>query len=373
MTASVSRRTAIGFLAASALLPTGIAQSRTVRANTDRLYLNAYGSKSGFGVAGFDAAGHIRYSLALPGRGHSFARNRDVAVAFSRRPGDYAVVFETWTGKERQRIAAAEDRSFCGHGAFAADGRLLFATEAVGSTGEGVLGIYAATDGYRRIGEYPTHGLDPHEIRLMPDGRTLAVANGGILMLADMPRLKLNIPDMDPSLVYLDAATGRLIRQVRPDHELRQLSIRHIAIDWHGRVAIAMQYEGPETDEVPLVAWHGGPEDRSGLRFLPMPPEQRVGLRQYCGSAAMDDGGRFLAVTSPRGNRMLLWDMAEQRYVSTAAMADVCGVATLADGAGFVVSNGLGRIAAWPIGGAVTELSSMAGQQWDNHTLAIAA
>lgn len=362
----VSRRTAIGLLAVSALFPTGIA-----RAATGRLYLNAYGSKAGFGVAGFDAAGRIRYSLGLPRRGHSFAHSRDIAVAFSRRPGDYAVVFAVRDGKERHRIAAAEDRSFCGHGAFAADGRLLFATEVVGSTGEGVLGIYDATQGYRRIGEYPTHGLDPHEIRLMPDRRTLVVANGGILMLADMPRLKLNIPDMDPSLVYLDAATGRLIRQVRPAHDLRQLSIRHIAIDRRSRVAIAMQYEGPETDEVPLVAWHGGPEDRQGLRFLPMPPEQRAGLRQYCGSATVDSEGRLLAVTSPRGNRMLLWDMDAGRYLAAAEMSDICGVAAQADGPGFIVSNGLGRVAAWSEGTVLAALNDVGGHHWDNHMMAI--
>lgn len=368
MATVVSRRTAIGLLAASAILPTGIA-----RAGAGPFYLNAYGSKAGFGVAGFDATGRIRYSLALPGRGHSFARSRGIAVAFSRRPGDYAVVFSVQDGKERHRIVAAEDRNFCGHGAFTADGRLLFATEVVGSTGEGVLGIYDAAQGYRRIGEYPTHGLDPHEIRLMPDGRTLAVANGGILMLADMPRLKLNIPDMDPSLAYLDAATGRLIRQVRPARELRQLSIRHIAIDRRGRVAIAMQYEGPETDEVPLVAWHGGPEDRAGLRFLPMPPEQRAGLRQYCGSVAMNGEGRLLAVTSPRGNRMLLWDIEDGRYLAAAEMPDICGVAAQTDGPGFIVSNGLGRIAGWTDSAGLAALNDADGQRWDNHTMAISA
>lgn len=369
MAVVVSRRTAIGLLAASAILPTGIAG-----AAAEQLYLNAYGSKAGFGVAGFDAAGRIRYSLALPGRGHSFAQSRDVAVAFSRRPGDYAMVFAARDGKERHRIAAAEDRSFCGHGVFTTDGSLMFATEVVGSTGEGVLGIYDATQGYRRIGEYPTHGLDPHEIRLMPDGRTLVVANGGILMLADMPRLKLNIPDMDPSLVYLDAATGRLIRQVRPGRDLRQLSIRHIAIDRHGRVAIAMQYEGPETDEVPLVAWHGGPEDPKGLRFLPIPPEQRAGLRQYCGSAAMDGEGRLLAVTSPRGNRMLLWDMDAGRYLAAAEMPDICGVAAQMDGLrGFIVSNGLGRIATCSDSAVLAALNNAGGQRWDNHMMAISA
>src|SRR3546814_2023125 len=88
-------------------------------------------------------------------------------------------------------IAAAEDRNFCGHGAYSADGRRMFATEVVASTGNGVLGIYDVRDGYRRVGEFSTRGLDPHEILLMPDRQTLVVANGGILMRSDMPRLKL--------------------------------------------------------------------------------------------------------------------------------------------------------------------------------------
>lgn len=364
MRLAVSRRTALGLLATSVLLP------GKARAESRQLYVNAFGGKAGFGVAAFDAAGRIHYSLPLPGRGHSFARSRNAAVAFSRRPGAYAVVFDAKDGRELRRIAAAEDRSFCGHGAFTSDGRVLFATEAIGSTGEGVLGIYDGTDGYRRIGEYPTHGLDPHEVRLMPDGRTLAVANGGILMLAGMPRLKLNIPDMAPSLAYLDVATGRLIRQVQPARELRQLSIRHITIDRRGRVAIAMQYEGPETDDVPLVAWHGGPDDPAGLRFLAIPPEQRRGLRQYCGSAAMSGDGRLLAVTSPRGNRMLIWDMEGERHLAAAEMDDVCGVAAEPDGAGFIVSNGLGRIAAWQVG-RVTTLPEAGSHLWDNHMMAV--
>src|SRR3546814_1119205 len=59
-------------------------------------------------------------------------------------------------------IAAAEDRNFCGHGAYSADGRRMFATEVVASTGNGVLGIYDVRDGYRRVGEFSTRGLDPH-------------------------------------------------------------------------------------------------------------------------------------------------------------------------------------------------------------------
>lgn len=362
----LSRRAVLSGLGAASLLP--LRERPAFGATRTRLYLNAYGEKGSFGLAGFDAEGRIRYRLPLPGRGHSFAKWDDgrIAVAFSRRPGDYALVFDPAAGTALHLIAAAEDRNFCGHGAFTVDGKLLFATEAVGSTGDGVLGIYDAADGWKRVGEVRTLGLDPHEVRLMPDGRTLVVANGGILMRADMPRLKLNIPEMDPSLVYLDARDGSLIRQIRPAAELRQLSIRHIAIDRRGRVAIAMQYEGPETDPVPLVALHDAPAGVGRLDYLPMPEEQRAAMRQYCGSAAMDGGGRFLAVSSPRGNRVLVWDMERLALVRVGEVRDVCGVAAQAD-AGFLVSNGLGRM--YRIGDdrgmeAVAEAGRL---QWDNH------
>lgn len=345
--------------------------SAALGAARTRLYLNAYGDKGVFGLAGFDADGQICYRLPLPGRGHSFARRADgrIAVAFSRRPGDYALVFDPVTGAAMHLIPAAEDRNFCGHGAFTADGKLMFATEAVGSTGDGILGIYDATDGWTRVGEIHTHGLDPHEVRLMPDGRTLVVANGGILMRSDMPRLKLNIPDMDPSLVYLDARDGSLVRQVRPAAELRQLSIRHIAIDRRGRVAVAMQYEGPATDPVPLVALHDAPGGTGRLDYLPMPEDQRAAMRQYCGSAAMDDSGRYLAVSSPRGNRVLVWDMDRLSLVQIGEARDVCGIAAQAE-ASFLVSNGLGRM--YRLGddrrmAAVAEAGQL---QWDNHMVA---
>jgi len=363
----ISRRLVLSILGSASLLPL-LGSAEVFAATSSRLYLNAYGDKGAFGLAGFDADGRIRYRLPLPGRGHSFAKRDDgrIAVAFSRRPGDYALVFDPVAGAALHLIQTAEDRNFCGHGAFTADGKLMFATEVVGSTGDGVLGIYDVTDDWKRVGELATHGLDPHEVRLMPDSRTLVVANGGILMRADMPRLKLNIPDMDPSLVYLDVRDGSLIRQVRPAAELRQLSIRHIAIDRRGRVAVAMQYEGPETDPVPLVAMHDAPAGAGQLDYLPMPEDQRAAMRQYCGSAAMDGSGRYLAVSSPRGNRVLVWDMERLALVQIGEARDVCGIAAQAE-AGFLVSNGLGRMYRLGDDGHMTPAAEAGRLQWDNH------
>lgn len=363
----ITRRAALSFLGAAALLPAGLRA-----AAPERLYLNAYGEKGGYGFAAFDSEGNIHYQRPLPQRGHSFARSPDgrIAVAFARRPGDFAFAFDPQSGDSGRLIPAAADRSFCGHGAFTADGRLMFATEVIASTGEGVLGIYAVRETWARVGEYRTHGLDPHEVRLMPNGRTLVVANGGILMRSDLPRLKLNLQDMDPSLVYLDAADGRVIAQIRPEKELHQLSIRHIAIDSKGRVAIAMQYEGPEEDDVPLVALHDASSGAKTLRYLAMPAEQRAALQQYCGSATVDSSGRYLAVSSPRGNRVLVWDMDREELVQVGEARDICGIAPQA-GTGFYASNGLGRLFKLQTGGQIEDLATRSRLQWDNHMVAV--
>ena len=368
----MNRRTLVAGLVGGGILLPHLARAH----QPERIYINAYGSPQGFGLAGFSADGVVRYTLPLPQRGHSFTHSPDgrAGVAFARRPGSFARVFDPAIGRLLHEIAAAPDRNFCGHGAYTADGRLLFATEVVASAGDGVLGIYDVRGSYRRVGEYSTHGLDPHEILLMPDRRTLVVANGGILMRADMPRLKLNIPDMAPSLVYIDGRDGSLQAMVKPARELHQLSTRHIAIDRRGRVAVAMQYEGPAADDVPLVALHD-PAGTAGFRYLLMPRAEQAALKQYCGSAAVDRSGRYLAVSSPRGNRVLVWDMAADAMpmIASVPLGDVCGLAAATEAGGFVLSAGTGRRELWTQPDSKPQPLAAApdGLQWDNHMMPV--
>ena len=123
-------------------------------------------------------------------------------------------------------------------------GRILFATENDITRGQGVLGLYDAADGYRRVGEVDAAGIGPHDIALLPDGRTLAVANGGILTLPETGRAMLNLDSMQPSLNLIEAASGRLVEAQRLAPELHQLSIRHLAQAPDGLIAAGMQWEG---------------------------------------------------------------------------------------------------------------------------------
>ena len=328
-----------------------------------------------FFATAFDAEGEAAFDLPLPARGHGFAQRpgHAEAVACARRPGTWLAVIDTASGRIRHQVPNTGERRFNGHGAFSADASLFFATETDHEAGQGVVGVYAADRGYAPVAAWSSGGLDPHDLRLLPDGRTLVVANGGIVTDLAAPRMKLNTTGMDSNLTYLDAGTGRIQDTVRPPAELRSLGLRHLSIAVDGSVCFAAQYEGPGIDLVPLVGTHH-PGERE-LRFFAAPAPEVRAMRQYCGSAAIDHSGRVLGVSSPRGNRATFWDVADGRILASAEIADGCGIAWLAAGR-FAVASGLGGVrdveAASGEGGMLGGAAAVAGR-WDNHLLTLSA
>lgn len=177
-----------------------------------------------------DAHARLLFTENLDARGHDAAVSHDggTAVVFARRPGRFALVLDLRQRRRVQAFSTPQDRHFQGHGFFTRDGRLLLATENDFDGERGVIGIYDTGANYARIGEFDSGGIGPHEALLLRDGRTIAVANGGILTHPDFPRQKLNLPEMAPSITYIDIATGDRLEQVSLKPELHQLSIRHM-------------------------------------------------------------------------------------------------------------------------------------------------
>ena len=194
-------------------------------------YLAAAGlPDGGFCLVGLTGDGLECFRLPLPDRGHAAAAHpaRPEAVAFARRPGTFALVIDCAEGREVARLHSPEDRHFYGHGAFTPDGSLLFTTENAIAEGTGRLGIWDADAGYRRIGEVPTGGTGPHEVRLMPDGRRFAVANGGIETDPTSGRAELNLATMRSNLAYLDAASGEVVEVLElPEAAAAELAAPH--------------------------------------------------------------------------------------------------------------------------------------------------
>lgn len=327
--------------------------------------------KGRFFASAFDADGGGLFDVPLPARGHGIALDppRGRVAFFARRPGDFAIVLDLAARAPVATLTPAKGRFFCGHGVFSADGEIIFATETMVESGDGVIGMYAARGRYARLGEMPSGGLDPHDIRLVRGGRFLAVANGGLLTHPDAPGVKLNLDSMDSSLAFLDLGTRELAATFRLPSELQQLSLRHLAVNGDETVAVVMQYEGPRGDRVPLVALQRG--DRP-LACLDLADADRASMRQYCGSAAFDSSGQILGVTSPVGGTALFVDVASGRVAGRANGPDICGIAADSAPGGFVVTSGLGG--GWKKRADDARGMAMdgfaAGAHWDNHLAA---
>lgn len=296
----------------------------------------------------FATDGRIVFDLALPERGHgiALAPDRRAAIAVARRPGRFLQVFDPATGVGAASIEATDGFFFCGHAVFSADGRRLYATETRAEDAAGYIGVYDATQAWRRVAAWPTRGGDPHELLL--DGDTLAIANGGFGLDEGA--------GIDPSMVRLDARDGAVLDQAMPPDEFSQVSLRHIALA-DGAVFVAGQYAGPSGDRPPLVArW-----DRAGLRFLDLGRSPMAALANYCGSIATSLDGTRLCIASPRGNRAIVFTPQGQVLGQT-ALVDGCGVAALQDGA-FLLTSGRGALA--ETSGAPETLVPDA--RWDNH------
>ena len=324
-------------------------------------------------VGGFSGSGEALLDIVLPARGHAFAVRPDgrLAVHFARRPGEFALVLDIERGSVSHIFGPPEDRRFQGHGVFDPSGRLLYATENDFEAGRGIVGIYDALSGFGRVGEIDSRGVGPHDIRLMPDGRTLAVANGGVHTHPDYPRAKLNLPAMKPSLCLIDREKGELRRKLGLGADFRQLSIRHLAVGREGRIAVAMQYEGPAGDLVPLVALC---RTDGLLSPLQAPPSILRAMKQYCGDVCFDPAGGRFAVSAPRGNIVTVWDGADGRFLHSTRLADCCGLAPGRWAGEFLVSSGQGGI--FLLDGYARKLRQLPigfpeSRRWDNH-LAIA-
>lgn len=369
MRRTATRLTRRGFLAAAGTgLAASIAPGAAWAEVGDPAYLAAAKEPGGaYRLVGLAATGAALFDLPLPDRGHAAAAHpgRAEAVFFARRPGTYALVVDCGAGRVSAELVAPGGRHFYGHGAFSADGAALFTTENDFVRGEGRIGVWDAAAGYARLGDVPSGGIGPHEIVLMPDGETLAVANGGLRTHPDSGREKLNIPTMAPNLTYLRAADGALVRTIEPTDELRLNSLRHLAVAPDGTVAVAAQWEGVPEDGVPLLALHRPGEP--ALRYADADPLALRAMRGYAGSVAFDGAGRQAAITGPRGGLLLAWDR-DGGPAGAWHRADVCGIAAAAEG--WAATDGSGGMTR--LGADLSPLGSTAhGLSWDNHLVRV--
>jgi hypothetical protein len=320
----------------------------------DAVYASGIRTADGsFAIATVTERGEIVDQVALPARAHgmAFSASTGKTVAFARRPGTYAMIFDSWNKSEPIVINSREDRHFYGHGAFSPDGRLLYASENDFDGNRGMIGLYDATDRFARIGEFETYGIGPHDMTVSDDGRLLIVANGGIETHPDFGRTKLNLGEMQPSLALIDAATGALVEKHVLPAEWAELSTRHVDLDGEGRIWFACQYEGHRKDLPRLVGHFAKGEN---LSFIDLPEETTRRLANYVGAIAVNRSEGLVGITSPKGGASVTLDAKSGKVLAETVVPDAAGIAPARSG--FAVSSYDGDF-----------LSTRSDVAWDQH------
>ena len=333
-----------------------------------------------FGVVGIAADRQLVWQTTMPERVHDIVvqpvldresnfsnhnqnanhnRNRDVVV-MGRRPSENFWVLDTATGQVKFAIKASTHRHFYGHACYSLDGSILYVTENDTLNLDGKIGIYDAQSGYKKIAEFDSYGIGPHELIMHPDGEILVIANGGI-KTEQASREELNLDSMRPSLVYLNRYNGVLLEQIIPENN--QMSVRHLAMHDNGTVMIGIQFQGEKHINVPLVLTHKRGD--ADFKALIMPNDQWQRFHQYIASVAVDSARNLLCVTTPIGGCAAIYDLNTRTLINDVSLPDCAGAAMFLrqstnntanhdERSGFIVSDGQGQLTALTVNSLAT-------------------
>ncbi len=335
-------------------------------------YLSAFSDNDDNHFIGLvNHTGSLVRQWPVPARGHGAAvlsSGRWVAF-FSRRPGLWLTVVDIRNEFSPVTLQPSQGRHWYGHGVFSHDSNLLYTSENdYDNDGRGVIGVYAvSTSGTAceivKVNEFSSHGVGPHELALMDDGKTLVVANGGIQTHPDYARMKLNLDSMRSTVSFIDVSTGKLLAEHAAPKQL--LSLRHLSLVDDG-VIVGAQYQGNPQDS-PMLVYKAS--QRAGLvPFTGQPAADLAACNQYIASVATSPSGSYAVTTAPRGNRVSIWSLENNTWLYDMDAFDVGGAAFSVAGENVMLSSGDGSIKVLDIKTrSIKELSVAAGLHWDNH------
>jgi hypothetical protein len=230
------------------------------------------------------------------------------------------------TRQVSRTIPPTEGRWFYGHGAFSADGRLLYSTETVNSEQRGVIGVRdAATLEY--LGEFPTFGENPHDCHLIDAGKVLLVTNGGGAI--DTP--------LRPCVTWVDVASQRLLDKQELGSE--RFNTGHLSL-WEGEglVVVSAPRKGLTEKDLGAVSMRRGQDP---LRTMAEPAAVAARMYGEALSVAIHEPSATAAVTHPGGNMVTFWSMRTLTLAKMVELPFARGVTLTRDGRTFVVSYGL--------------------------------
>lgn len=322
-----------------------------------------------YGVAAMDLQGDLRFSLLLPQRLHQVITLPGVAgvqrqcLAIARRPGTELYHIDIDKGQLLNTIKVPADRHVFGHACSIQQGNYILVPQNHLDSKAASIAVYDRHDHWKLLEEIPLPNIGPHQVECLSDGKTLAVAMGGIYTRPETGRKKLNIDVMQSSLLYLDSESGQVLEEYLPDDPKQ--SLRHMAVTADDQVIIGAQYQGDTDTILPLAYSHNG---ENNLQALKASQDIWRLHKQYIGSVSVDAAARQAYLSSPRAGIVSRWDVASGDFIDHLSIRDACGLAYSNTLQRFFISNGAGQLMNSALDtGQIKALAYQQGIIWDNH------
>lgn len=271
----------------------------------------------------------VRFAMGFLPHGFAFDPRDPRRVAVFEKKGPGACVMDVVSGVHERALEAGSGRQFYGHGAFSADGSLLYATESV--LEEGGRGVLVVRDGrtLEALGELSTHGFSPHDCALLEDGRTMVIANGGGPFGVRGSPL--------PCVTYIDTSSAKLLEKITLPSP--RFNAGHVAISARGDlVIVSAPREGVGPDETAP----GAVTLRLGKAKPKLIEQPRAIVDRMLGetlSIAIDRDGSLALATHPLGDLVSAWSMRDGASRGAIELPVPRGVALTLDGARFAISH----------------------------------
>lgn len=246
-------------------------------------------------------------------------------------PGGCEVDFKTL--QVTRDILPTPGREFYGHGAWSKDGKLLYAVEALPrkqGNYDGYIVIRDA-DNMQVLGEFPTHGVAPHDCHILDDGKTLAITNGGGGPGSEVPGC----------VTFVDIATEKLLERVTiPVYQAGHLTITGRSSQ--GDLAIgSTPHSPPGTGPDGYKSIPGGLTVRpsgGGAIHVSEPEDVKSRMLGETLSLAIHDEYNIVGCTNPDGNIYTFWDVKTGSFLKSFSLDKACGIALTLDKRYFVVT-----------------------------------
>lgn len=281
-------------------------------------------------VIDLDALQPKAETVAMKFLGHGITidpRAPDHAAVFEKK-GKGACYVDLKRGRVDKRIATEKDHHFYGHGAYSADGALLYATEAL--LADAFAGRLVVRDGrtFKPLGELPTHGTAPHDCMLLDDGKTMVVTHGGGLYGGDDR----------PCVTFVDVASEQLLDKIELDSP--RFNTGHVAMtSKHDMAVVSAPRDGlgELRDHLGAVSLKPAGEP---LRTVTEPEEVVHRMLGEALSVVIDEADGTVGCTHPDGGQVSLWNLYSGALVRAYRnFIEPRGISMTLDGRHFVVSH----------------------------------